>query len=86
MYNVWVIIPKSGWILTGNYTCMSGYAYILKFPFQVVSCNYSRKREAGIFIDLLVLWVFFENLLCFQYYDFLKLITPEAVQNLVVIF
>ena len=60
---------KSEWILTGNCICMGSYAYILKFPFQVVSWmfsisfyNYSRKRESGIFIDLLVLWLFFENL------------------------
>ena len=35
MYNVWVIIHKTGWIFTGNCTCMSGYAYILKVAFMV---------------------------------------------------
>ena len=35
MYDVWVVIHKTGWIFTGNCTCMSGYAYILKVAFMV---------------------------------------------------
>ena len=83
---------KSGWILTGSCTCMAGYEYILKFPFQVFSWmfsksvyNYSRKREAYNFIDLLALWVFLKIYQVQLIMAFQKLIRTEAVQSLTVI-